>query len=182
MKRVLLLKILLCYVTIASFSQHSSENKLNKSHHTLSVIISHTQISQGIQANGDRKWLSLPSWGLNYNYIFNKKWALGLHTDIIVEDFVVQEHLKSSNGQVLERAYPIATTLMTTYKPRKHLAYVLGFGNEFASSGSLFLVRAGLEYGWHINEKWELVSLLTNDFRFNAFNSWAIGLGITKTL
>ena len=164
---------------IVSAQEEASEFK---AHHSISLIISHTQISQGIQSDGDRKWLSLPSWGLNYNYVFHRNWALGLHTDIIVEDFAVEEHLKSSGGQTLERAYPIALALMTTYKVGKHLSFVSGAGGEFANSGSLFLVRIGVEYSWHIGKDWELIALATNDYRFNAFNSWAIGLGVTRIL
>jgi hypothetical protein len=47
--------------------------------------------------------------------------AIGLHTDIIVEDFEVAEHLKSGSDKILERSYPISTTLLVSYKPPKHL-------------------------------------------------------------
>lgn len=182
MNRFIFLNLLFFLTTFDGGAQTQVEHDAETSKHSLSLIISHTQISQGIQSDGDRKWLSLPSWGLNYNYSLNKKWSLGLHTDIIVEDFAVEEHLKSSNSQTLERAYPVATALMTTYKPGKHLSFVLGPGAEFAETGSLFLVRAGAEYGWEIGKEWELITLITNDYRFNAFNSWAIGLGVTKRL
>lgn len=161
------------------FSQEIIHNKF-KPHHTLGLILSHTQISQGVQNNGKKKWLSLPSWAINYNYKFSSKWAIGLHTDIIVEDFAVEEHLKNSNGQVLERNYPIGSAIMASYKPGKHFSYMLGSGGEFAHTGNLFLIRLGLEYGYHINESWELNATLTNDIKINTYNSWAIGIGITR--
>jgi hypothetical protein len=161
------------------FSQEETHAEFHP-HHTLGVMISHTQISQGVQANGDKKWLSLPSWAINYNYKFSKKWAIGLHNDIIVEDFAVEEHLKSSNGQVLERSYPFASAIMVSYKPGKHFSYMLGSGGEFAHTGNLFLFRVGLEYGYHISKDWELNGNITNDVKWNAYNSWAIGLGITR--
>lgn len=151
-----------------------------KPHHTLGLMISHTQISQGIQGDGRRKWLSLPSWGLNYNYKFSAQWAVGLHTDIIVEDFAVTEHLKSSAGTTLQRSYPIGSAVMFSYKPGKHFSYLLGSGGEFAHTGNLFLVRIGAEYGYHISNNWELNANLTNDLKINAYNSWAIGVGITR--
>lgn len=150
-------------------------------HHTLGFMISHTQVSQGVQTNGNKKWLSLPSWALNYNYKFSPKWAVGLHNDIIVEDFVVQEHLKSSGGgETLERSYPVASALMASYKPGKHFSFMLGAGGEFAHTGNLFLIRIGAEYGYHISKKYELNANITNDLKINAYNSWAIGLGVTR--
>jgi len=161
------------------FSQEELHNEFHP-HHTLGLMISHTQISQGVQANGDKKWLSLPSWAINYNYKFSQKWAIGLHNDIIVEDFTVEEHLKSSNGQVLARSYPIASAVMASYKPGKHFSYMFGSGGEFAHAGNLFLLRVGLEYGYHISNDWELNANVVNDLKINAYNSWAIGMGITK--
>lgn len=154
--------------------------KTFKPHHSVGLFLSHTQISQGIQANGNRKWLSLPSWGINYNFKFNQKWAVGLHIDIVVEDFAVEQHLKSSNNDVLERSYPIASAVMFSYKPGASFSYLLGAGGEFAHSGNLFLVRIGVEYGYHISKKWELNINLTNDLKINAYNSWAIGVGIVR--
>lgn len=150
--------------------------------HTISLIMSHTQISQGIQNNGKRKWLSLPSWGLNYNYVFHPKWAIGLHSDIIVEDFVVEQHLKSSNNENLERSYPIASAIVGSFKPGKHFAYLLGTGGEFAHTGNFFLIRVGIDFSMHITQKWEMNAVIANDYKFNAYNSWGIGLGITKQL
>ena len=158
---------------------HKNEDSFQP-HHSISFIISHTQISQGVQSDGNRKWLSLPSWGVNYNYYFQPKWAIGLHNDIIVEDFVVEEHLKSSNSTTLERSYPIASALVGSFKPGKHFAFLVGAGGEFAHTGNFFLIRAGIEYSTHITKSWELNAVLANDYKLNAYNSWAIGLGITK--
>ena len=163
------------------FSQKEMHSKFH-SHHTLGFIISHTQISQGVQANGDKKWLSLPSWAINYNYKFSEKWAIGLHNDIVLEDFAVEEHLKSSNGQVLVRSYPIASAVMVSYKPGKHFSYMFGSGGEFSHTGNLLLLRVGLEYGYHISKDWELNANITNDLKINAYNSWAIGFGVSRIL
>lgn len=174
----------LLIIIVTSFStllmaQEEHHNDFS-SHHTLGFMISHTQVSQGVQSNGNKKWLSLPSWAINYNYKFSPKWAIGLHNDIIVEDFVVQEHLKSSGGETLERSYPVASAIMASYKPGKHFSFMLGAGGEFAHTGNLFLVRIGAEYGYHISKKYELNANITNDLKINAYNSWALGLGVTR--
>ena len=150
-------------------------------HHMIGLVLSHTQINHGVQANNKTKWLSLPSWGINYNYKFSPQWAIGLHNDIIVEDFAVEEHLRSGGGStVLERSYPVATAVMASFKPGKYFSYLFGAGGEFAHTGNLLLVRLGIEYSYHISKKWELNANIVNDLKINAYNSWAIGLGITR--
>lgn len=148
-------------------------------HHSLGIMISHTQIVNGLQ-NGKKKWLSLPSWALNYNYKFSPQWGIGLHSDIVVEDFEVTEHLKSGNAKVLERSYPIATAVMASYQAVPNFYILAGAGGEFAHTGNLFLIRIGAEYGYHISKHYELNANITNDLKINAYNSWAIGLGVTR--
>ncbi|MEO1012386.1 MAG: hypothetical protein AAFX53_13855 [Bacteroidota bacterium] len=170
--------LLLSSFSIAAQVLHTPDDHSVK-RHALALLISHTQISEGIQENGNRKWLSLPSWGINYNYHFHSKWAVGLHTDIIVEDFEV-EPFSRSDDEVLERSYPIASAVMASFKPGKHFSYMAGLGGEFAREDSFFLVRVGLEYGLHLPNNWELLTNITNDLKLDAYNSWALGLGVAK--
>lgn len=181
----------LCFIVASIFSLVNSEligqEKENqaqfKIHHALSVVLSHTQISQGIQQDGERKWLALPSLGINYNYKFNPKWSMGLHNDIVIEDYQVEDHLRSGGGnRVLERSYPVASALVASYKPGKSFTYIIGAGGEFAQSASFFMVRIGLEYGFHIDTKWELSINLINDLKINGYNSFSYGIGVTRIL
>jgi hypothetical protein len=174
---------LLVFLTVI-FQTYAQEEMQSKfvPHHTLGLIISHTNVSKGVDINGDRKWLSLPSWAINYNYKFSPHWAIGLHNDIVTETFEVEEHLSDKNVQTIERSYPLASVLMASYKPGKHFSYLFGAGGEFSHTGHLFLWRVGVEYGYEINEKWEINANLTNDLKVYSYNSWAIGLGITKVL
>lgn len=160
-------------------SQDSAHSPFHK-HHMLTVIVGHTQVSQGVDASGDRKWLSLPSWAINYNYKFSAKWAIGLHNDIIVETFEVEQHLKSGAAATIERKYPIASVAVASYKPGKNFSYLLGAGGEFAHGKNLFLIRVGVDYGYHFHKNWELNVSLVNDFKVNAYNSFGFGMGVTR--
>lgn len=178
--QVLFFCLVLCSLSAVAQQDDDGHDTFHP-HHTLGLMISHTQISEGVQSDGHRKWLSLPSWALNYNYKFSRKWAIGLHNDIVVEDFAVEEHLKSGDeNTVLERSYPIASAVMASFKPGKHFSFLAGAGGEFAHTGNFFLIRIGAEYGYHINKNWELNANITNDLKINAYNSWAIGMGITR--
>ena len=175
---------LLCFLSLVLFSndimaQH--EHDVFHPHHTLGLYISHTQVIEGVDKDGHKNWLTLPSWGLDYNYKFSSKWAIGLHSDMIIESFEVEDHLNSGEQiKTLKRVHPIASAVMASFKPGHHFNYLFGAGGEFASTGNLFLIRVGTEYEYHINKDWEFNANLTSDFNINAYNSWAIRLGITR--
>jgi hypothetical protein len=100
------------------FSQNV-EPKENDSHkHAVAFALSHTYISQG-KIDGNRKWLAAPSLGLNYNFKLNEKWSIGIHNDIIIESFVVENPKNDEN--LLERDYPISNLIVGTYKINRSL-------------------------------------------------------------
>ncbi len=179
MKKVFFIAGIIIFFSAQSFAQHEEPEKF-KSYSSLGLVISHTHVSEGVQDNGSKKWLALPSWALNYNFKFKPKWAIGLHIDMITENFEVEEHLNQSTNTTIERSYPITLAAMATFKPGKHFSFLLGAGGEFSKAGDLFLFRIGAEYSYEINEKWELNAMLTDDLKVKSYNSWSIGLGVTR--
>lgn len=154
-----------------------------KPHHSLGILIGHTHVFKGRDAAGNRKVLSLPSWGIDYNYMFKPKWGIGFHTDIIVETFEVEKHLEGGgHDEVVERTRPIAPALMGLYKPNHHWTFLFGAGMEYAKEETFFLNRAGAEYAAELRNGWEVFGALNYDFRWNAYDTWTIGLGVSKRL
>ncbi len=176
--------IIFCFCSKNGFSQHQEESKEPfRPEHWLSIVISHAHVFQGRDIDGNKKVLSLPSWGLDYTYQFKPKWGIGLHTDIITETFEVEKHLESGgDAVVIERTNPIAPALMGIYKPNEHWAFLIGAGVEFAKEGNFFLNRAGVEYGAELPKGWEVFGSLSYDFKWNAYDTWILGLGIAKRL
>jgi hypothetical protein len=173
-----------CFCSGNCFSQDQKENQETfHPEHLLSVVISHAHVFQGRDVDGNKKVLSLPSWGLDYTYQFKPKWGIGLHTDIITETFEVEKHLENgNNGDVIERSHPIAPALMGIYKANKHWEFLFGAGVEFAKEENFFLNRAGVEYGAELPKGWEVFGSLSYDFKWKAYDTWVLGLGIAKVL
>jgi len=179
------MKLILVYSFIGMFCHNqcfaqengTGEDKTEK-RNSIALIISHTNITRGVDSNDNEKWLAVPSWGIDYNYELNEKWAVGLHTDIILEEFVVEDY--SSDIKEIERSYPFAAALMASFKPGNHISFQLGPGIEFAKEENLFLIRATIEYSYRFHEDWELLINITDDFKIDVYNSWAIGLGIAR--
>ncbi len=155
----------------------SHENDVFKKH-SIALLISHTHITKGIR-NGDTESISVPSFGLNYNYRIAEKWALGLHTDIIIEEFIVERSIFEEGR--LERERPVATILAGTYKITEGLGLVAGIGVEWEKNENFGLIRLGTDYGIHIpGPGLEVIIGLNYDILMDSYNSVNFGIGIAK--
>lgn len=183
-KKSSLISLLFCLTFIYSSqitAQENEEKEAFSSHHQIGISINHVHVFEGRDEEGNRETLTLPAWGIDYTYQFHEKWAIGLHTDFIVEKFKVEKVYESGNDkETVERSYPIAPALMGIYKPNEHWSFLLGFGGEFAKEEDFFLTRAGVEYGYELPKGWEIFGTTSYDFKWNAYDSWGIGLGIAK--
>ncbi len=150
-------------------------------HHRLALVLGHAYVPRAINIDGSKGWLVLASWGLDYDYILSEKWLLGLHADMIAENFRLEEHFNESKV-IIERSRPLAAALMFSYKLNEQLAIMLGGGGEFAKEENLALLRAGLEYSWKLAPSWEVGASIMNDLKLNTYNSWTLGLSFSKFL
>ncbi len=183
--RVLGVLAALVFMQTSIAQDHEQSNDLEEEnvlehHHQLGIVLGHAHISQGVKG-GKEQWQILPSFGLNYNYWFNERLSLGIHTDIIIETYEVQRHLDNGDAEVLERVTPVAPALMVGYKPHEHFGFLLGPGYEFEPDENLLLFRVETEYSIEMASHLEFEAGLGYDFRVNAFDSWSLILGIARS-
>ena len=167
----------------SAFAQSESESEETKkseieSKHSIVFVIGHARIGQGRNAEGDKEFLTVPSFAFDYNYWLSERWAIGLHTDFLNENFFIE----NEKEEILERERPIATAIMGVYKPSERWAISLGLGKEFSGKESFTLTRLTIEYGVEIRNGWEVFGVLSQDFRWSAYNVTSIGLGLSKKL
>ncbi|KIC93038.1 hypothetical protein [Flavihumibacter solisilvae] len=165
----------------ASLASCAQEKKEFKSRHSIGLNIGHEHSFSGKDENGDRKVAVLAYWGLDYNFQFAARFAVGLHTDYIIESFKIEKDLAGADNEVVERSHPIAPALMGIFKPNERWSFGLGMGAEFAKEENYALNRLAVEYGAEIRNGWEVFGVLQYDIRWNAYDTWTIGLGISKT-
>ena len=153
--------------------QQPHVHKENKhSNWRVAALIGHTYfpIDHGVH-------LYIPSFGLDIEYWWSNQWGVGLHNDIEIENFeVVLESLNT----VVNRSYPIVSTVDVLYKPWRELVVLIGPGIEADHREIFSLVRFGLEYEWMITDKWDVSPSIFYDTRFDAFDSWSIALGFGR--
>lgn len=158
----------------------SAQEEETKKRHRVSLAIGHSLVGQGVDDNGNNSWLSLPMWMLDYDYSLSRKWSIGLHTDVITESFKVEGFILNKEIEEIERAHPISALAALSFKPGSHVVYIIGFGGEFSKSGNYFMTRLGFEYGIELPGDWELAPGITYDLKWDAYDSFSIGLGVGK--
>lgn len=160
----------------------SGDEEVFHPYHSIALILGHANVREGV-TEGNKRWLGLPSWGLDYNYHFHPRWAIGLHTDLILEEFVVERHLQGGEeSEAIERSFPVAPAVIATYRfgKRRRGGILLGPGVEFASGETFFLTRVGIEYVAELPKEWEILASLIYDAKWNAYDSFILGIGVGK--
>lgn len=151
---------------------HSSREQSDDPHFRFASFISHTFIP-GLSDGGR---IAIPSYGLDVEYWFNKRWGLGLHNDIELETFIVERE----NNEFTERRFPVVTTLDLLYHLDSGIVFVLGPGVEFDINEQFMLFRVGLEYELELEHHWDLYPTVFYDMRADAFTTFSFGLGVGK--
>lgn len=172
-KYISFLPLLLFSFSLIGQQQHEEHKK-----HMITGSIGHAHVGNGVQ-NGVKRALVLPAWGLNYDFRLSEKWSIGLHNDMIIEEFEFEQ--EEANIDIInERSRPISSAVTVSYRLTEFIATSVGFGREFAPEQSFNLIRIGIEPFYELPNNFELVGTFSADFRFEAYNAFNIAFGIAK--
>lgn len=123
--------------------------------------------------------LIVPTLGLNFDYYLTEKWGLGIHSDIVLQQFKAETH----NGhEEIIRENPIGLCATGLYKPHERWAVLMGYGVEFEKHENLQLIRMGCEYGIPLPKHWEVALSLEFDYKINSYGSLMFGIGFSRGL
>jgi hypothetical protein len=147
-----------------------------KGTHRLTTGLGHTHLAHGKNIEGKMVWLAAPSWSFNYDYWISNKWAIGLQTDLVLEEFIVEDE----HGEELERKKPFAIIPVGIFKPFKHFSFIAGAGVEFEAEENLGLTRLGSEFGCELPKGWEAGIALLWDNKWGHYNSWIFEFSFSK--
>ena len=166
--------IFIVCLTTAGYSQEEGHD--GEKRNRVLLAITHTLVPTAVSESGEKKLLSLASWGLDYDRSFNSPWGVGLHSDIVLENFQYED------GDVIkERKSPLALAAVVSRKFGKHITVFTGGGVELSrSEETLGLIRIGADCGWEIPRDWEVSFSLMTDFKIDAYDAFVFGFGIGK--
>ncbi len=173
MLNTFLLSALLLFLAGPLFSQEESlETKRRPLRFTASI--GHTYLPKDTRVGKDVA--ILPSFGLDIEYWFSNRFAIGLHNDLELLHFQVVEE----NDIIIERDYPVLITFDVIINVYKGLTVYFGPGAELESHENFFVTRFGVEYEIEIGNNWDLHPVFFHDVRRNAYDTFSFGLGVGK--
>ncbi|MEN8186396.1 MAG: hypothetical protein ABFR05_04640 [Bacteroidota bacterium] len=158
--------------TTHEISEHQEHTESHHHKHAVSFVLSHTHLN-----NIGDDWVAVPSFGINYNYNINEKWAIGLHNDIIIEEIVIENE---DEHEEIEKSMPVSSAIMISYEAMEHLVLMAGGGMEFSKHEDFTVIRFAIETPFHIPNNWEVLGVLSYDIGIDAYNSFNFGIGIAK--
>ena len=182
MNRILLMVIFLIFLVPYSHAQHAEESHDDQEaehaghRHRVTLVMANSFLKSHAEESAN-SILIVPTFGLNYDFFFHQKWGVGLHSDIVLQQFKLEAH---DGHETLIRENPVAVCAVGLYKPLPSLTLIAGYGIEFEKNENIQLLRFGVEYGFHLPGNWELGFALEFDRKINTYNSWVFGVGFSK--
>jgi hypothetical protein len=159
--------------------KHGNDHEAFRKHHRISAMMAFSHIPSIIPGETVKQSVVVPTYGLNYDFWFHAKWAIGLHNDLILQQYKVESH---ENKESLVRSYPLAVKAVVLYQPIHDLIFLAGYGKEFETNETLDVITVGVEYGIPIRKGWEANLNLLFDYNVDSYVSWMIGVGFAKNL
>jgi hypothetical protein len=178
MKKPILI-ILICTLAFPYKSikaQHESEHKHHSNFHKASGLMGFSFMRNSIEGVSNHV-LVVPVIGLNYDYFFKGKWGVGLHSELILQQFKVEKHKQET---VIERENPISLIGQVQFKPHHRWTLFTGYGIEIEKHKNLQLIRIGGEYGIELPKNWEVGLSLEFDYKPDAYSSLFFGISFSK--
>ena len=173
--------IILPFLTFRGFCQHKEGHDMESVHeaafHKISLVVANSLITNS--AENINKLLIVPTFGFNYDYWWNSKWGIGLHSDIVLQQYKVERH---DNQNLLARENPIALCAIVSYEPFPRWILMGGYGIELEKNENINLFRFGLEYGIPLKDHWELGFSIEYDHKINTYSSIMFGVAFSKLL
>ena len=177
-----LLYLLLPFLAFKGNCQHEKsgavEHEYEGSFHKITMVMANSLINNIVEENSNTLLL-VPTFGVNYDYFFHKRWGIGLHNDILLQQYKVERH---DNKEELERENPVAVCAMLSFKPHHRWTLLGGYGVELEKNESINLFRFGVEFGIPLKDHWELGFNAEYDHKIKAYSSFMFGVGFSKIL
>jgi hypothetical protein len=168
--------LLSCSWGIAQEHDNSANGEHEFKHHRVAIIIGHGHVFGAEDIENGNKIVTIPTWGIDYQYWINTKFGVGLKSDIEIMDYVVS----TDHNTELERTSPIIVSAVFLYHPAKGWNFLAGPGIEFEESHNLFVLRAGMAYEFELPGNWDFSPELVFDLKDGHIGSFTWGIGVGK--
>jgi len=144
-------------------------------HHKVSVIAGYGLIRGALNQEGKTQTKVIPVFAVDYDYWFNHKWAVGLHSDIELSSYSIEEN----HQEYLERNYAFLISAVGTYEILPGWAVFAGPGYEIETHENFAVLRIGTDIAKTFENGWGAAFVIGYDIK--EVNSMLnLGLAVSK--
>lgn len=181
MQPKILLFVIIYFMLYQSFGQTEIAEVMTqesvKNSVRLSVGVGHAYVKKGEEHT---EGISTAYFYLDVDYWLSEHIAAGVQTDLILENYMVEEHNVGESSMTYEHHIPVSFVPVFIYRPFHHILLIGGYGYEFGDEENYSLARGGIEYGIELPKKFEFGISAVYDVKVNTYDTWVFGLGISK--
>jgi len=181
MKRIFFL-VIIAFLAFTSISKAQEEkHKSNSEHvlkrHEVGAFLGNALI-HGVQdtRTGKEQYVVAPTFGLDYEFWINHRWAIGTyneiaHFDIEVETEAHEEFIKRENAMLF--------SVVAVFEPVHNLGFFAGTGIETDPHHTFWIRYMGLEYALVRCNNWD-ISLSAGYVNKDAYDAFTFGVVIGR--
>jgi hypothetical protein len=170
----MLIKFLLAVAAFTCVNRmHAQES--TKHVHRFAFVFSHTHFDGLENKTEQKKMVIAASIGLNYEWSFAPRWAVGIHNDLSMLAFKQRDE----SGAVLHRKNPWLVSLVGVYKASAKWSFFAGPGREFEQARNFTVIKSGFEFGLPLWKSFEVGFGGDYDIKINGADSWLLGFNIS---
>ncbi|MBB3700171.1 hypothetical protein KMW28_14635 [Flammeovirga yaeyamensis] len=152
-------------------------------HHRLSVIWGHAYVPKAFSNPDKPQTLIIPTIGLDYEYFFSHKFAIGLSNELELSNYVVETR---HHTEEVEREYAYVGAILAMYEVSHLLIIGIGPGIEIEKNHNFFVGKITVEREFPIMGEggWDVTPVLSYELKSShghgIYDAFTFGIGIGK--
>ena len=154
--------------------EHHSEIHDEFKKHRLAIEFGYTHIPDGYEEEPGDQSVWVPSFGIEYMYRFNHKWAAALTVNMETGNYLIE-----FKREDLERENVFIIAAVAAYEVLPRWAVFGGAGMEFEHHQNFGLIRLGTDYEIPLKNNWDITPTFTLDHKIDYY-SYEIVIAIGK--
>lgn len=140
----------------------------------ITVVFGYTHIPSAFEEGKINKSVFVPTIGVDYFRVLNEKWFIGAVLDLELGNYFV-----NFKREELGRESAFIIGGLVGYEVVNNWALIAGPAIEFEKNKNLFVLRAGTEYRFKLENEWAILPSFNYDFK-EEYSTWSINIGIAK--
>ncbi|UTW61568.1 hypothetical protein KFE98_16345 [bacterium SCSIO 12741] len=162
-----------------AWAQESSELQAapHRLRHTIAFFqgVTFIPLTRENPLDREQSMSTVNTYGLNYVYTFNHRWALGGMFDFQQAKYYIED-----DGEILERYKVAVAVLQAYYEPVRGLNFFAGPGLEFESNENFYVLKVGAEYELYLANNWWIIPEVSYEFK-QVYNNYNVGFKIARS-